>query len=170
MAKRTPRTIAGRPENAGENHAPTRDDLGRFVKGASGNRAGKPRGCRNGATEAALALLDGEAQALTRRAVDIALRGEGKDAVLALRLCLERVAPAPRDRAVRVELPEVTSAVSLTDALAALLSAVASGKITPAEGNAMATLAEGIGRALDREDFEVRLAALEARLTDGGGQ
>ena len=42
---------------------------GQFVKGQSGNPAGKPQGCRNHATRTAEALLDGEAEALTRKAV-----------------------------------------------------------------------------------------------------
>ena len=54
---------------------------------------GKPRGTRHRATQAMLALLDGEAEALTRKAVQLALEGGGA----ALRLCLERTAPPRRD-------------------------------------------------------------------------
>ena len=52
-----------------------------------GNPAGKPKGVRNRATLAAEALLDGEAEALTRKAVEMALAGD----VMALKLCLERL-------------------------------------------------------------------------------
>lgn len=48
---------------------------------------GKPRGARHKATQAALALLDGEAATLTRKAVEMALEGD----TTALRLCLERI-------------------------------------------------------------------------------
>jgi hypothetical protein len=51
-------------------------DKGQFKKGHSGNPAGKSAGARHKATRAALALLDGDAQALSRTA---------------LRLCLERI-------------------------------------------------------------------------------
>ena len=47
-----------------------------FIKGQSGNPAGRPRGSRNRATRAMQTLLDGEAQALTRKAVELALEGD----------------------------------------------------------------------------------------------
>ena len=45
---------------------------------------GKPKGTRHKATQAALTLLDGEAEGLTRKAVELALGGD----TTALRLCL----------------------------------------------------------------------------------
>jgi hypothetical protein len=43
-----------------------------FQPGQSGNPAGKPNGARHAATLAAEALLDGEAEALTRKCVELA--------------------------------------------------------------------------------------------------
>ena len=54
-------------------------------------------GARHKATVAAEALLDGEAEALTRKAVEMALAGDGT----ALRLCLDRIIPPRRERPVR---------------------------------------------------------------------
>jgi hypothetical protein len=46
-----------------------------FEKGRSGNPAGRPRGSRNRSTLAAQLMLQGEAEALTRKAVELALGG-----------------------------------------------------------------------------------------------
>ncbi len=48
-----------------------------FVKGQSGNPAGRPRGSVNRGTRAAAVLLDGEAENLARKAVELALDGGG---------------------------------------------------------------------------------------------
>jgi hypothetical protein len=47
-----------------------------FEKGRSGNPAGRRVGCRNKTTIAAAALLAGEAEALTRKVVELALVGD----------------------------------------------------------------------------------------------
>ena len=60
FAPRRPGRVRGRP----------------FEKGQSGNPAGRRVGCRNKTTIAAAALLTGEAEALTRRAVELALVGD----------------------------------------------------------------------------------------------
>jgi hypothetical protein len=72
-----------------------------FVKGESGNPAGRPKGARNRTTLAAEALLDGQAEAITQKAIDLALDGD----LVALRLCLERVLPTRRERRVSFEMP-----------------------------------------------------------------
>jgi hypothetical protein len=66
-----------------------------FVKGRSGNPAGKPRGLRNRSTVAAELLLEGEANALTRKVIELGLAGDTK----ALRLCLERLGAAEKGSA-----------------------------------------------------------------------
>jgi Family of unknown function (DUF5681) len=63
-----------------------------FEKGRSGNPAGRPRGSGKRATEAMQLLLDGEAQALTRKVVELALDGN----TTALRMCLDRIGPPRR--------------------------------------------------------------------------
>ena len=94
---------------------------GAFKPGESGNPAGRPRGSRNKTTLAIEALLDGEAEALTRKAIERALAGDPQ----ALRLCLDRIAPPRRDRPTPFALPALAEAADARDAFAAVVRAVA---------------------------------------------
>ena len=130
---------------------------GRFRKGESGNPKGRPVGVRNKATETAEILLDGEAEALTRKAVELALAGHE----MALRLCLERIIPPRRGRPVRVGLSPVRGAADLGGTMAAITNAAAGGAITPGEAAELARVVEIFVRAVETSDFERRLKELE---------
>ena len=108
-----------------------RERSGRFRKGRSGNPAGRPRGSVNSATRAAILLLDGEAEALTRKAVELALAGDPA----ALRLCLDRIVGVRRGRPVDLTLPPIASIADLAAAMAAIAAAAAQGMITPEEAS-----------------------------------
>jgi hypothetical protein len=90
---------------------------------------GKPKGTRHRTTLAVEALLEGEAEKLTRKAIDLALEGD----VTALRLCFERIAPARKDRPIWVDLPPLHGADDMSAASAALIQSVAKGQLTPCE-------------------------------------
>lgn len=132
---------------------------GRNADGTFGpGNPGKPKGTRHKATRAALALLDGEAEALTRRAVELALEGD----TTALRLCLERIAPPRKDAPVTFSLPPMQSANDAAKAAGAVLDAVSNGDLTPTEGAHIMALVETYRRTLETTELETRLAALEA--------
>jgi hypothetical protein len=116
-----------------------RDAEGRFEKGVSGNPAGRPRGARNRATEAAELLLEGEAERLTRKAVECALDG---------------VRP-------------VRGAADLGDTMAAIATAATGGEITPGEAAELARVVEIFVRAVETSDFERRLRQPEDRRDAG---
>jgi hypothetical protein len=118
-----------------------------FEKG----NAGRPRGARNCATIAAEALLDGEAEALTRKAIELALAGD----LIALRLCLDRILPPRRERPTTFALPELRSAGDAGAAMAAILTAVASGDTCSGEAAELAKLVDAFVRATEAtEKFE----------------
>jgi hypothetical protein len=117
---------------------------GRFQKGQSGNPAGRPRGSRNTATLAAEAILDGEAEALTRKAIEMALGGD----TVALKLCLDRIYPARKDRAVTFALPPITSARDAADIAAAIAEAVAAGHLSPSEAAELGKVIENLREGL----------------------
>jgi len=118
---------------------------------------GKPQGARHRATQAALALMDGQAEALTQKAVETALAGD----VTALRLCLDRIAPPRKDAPVTFALPAMDTAADAARAAGAVLAAVASGDLTPTEGAQIMGLVEICRRTLETCDLEARVAALE---------
>src|SRR6266436_5483706 len=107
-----------------------------FRPGQSGNLNGRPKGSRNAATLALESLLDGEAEALTRKAVELALAGD----IAALRLCLDRILPPRKDRPVSIQMPPINNAIDARAASAALLAAVASGDLTPSEASEVGKL------------------------------
>ena len=76
-----------------------------FEKGRPGNPSSRRPGSRHKVTLAAAALLAGEAEALTRTAVELALAGEPT----AMRLCIERLLPPCRERTVMFSLPPIES-------------------------------------------------------------
>jgi len=130
-----------------------------FPKGQSGNLTGRPRGSSNRATRAAELLLDGEATALTRKAVELALAGDPA----ALRLCLDRTIAPRRERPVELALPPIHSAADILGAIKAVAGAVGRGAITPGEAVALSQMIESFLRAIDASDFENRLRLLEER-------
>ncbi len=131
----------------------------RFKPGVSGNPKGRPLGSRHKATMAVDTLLDGEAEKLTRMAVDLALSGD----TVALRLCLDRIAPVRKDRPITFALPAIEATADVVKASAALLQAVASGELTPSEAAELGKLVEAHVRAIEATDIQARLDALEQR-------
>lgn len=125
---------------------------------APGN-PGKPSGARNRATKAVQGLLDDESEALTRKAVELALGGD----TAALRLCLERIAPPRKDAPVSFDLPPMKSARDAAEAALAVVRSVSEGELTPLEGAAVMTLVEGVRKTLETTELEARMQKLEAR-------
>ena len=121
--------------------------------------AGRPKGARNRTTQAVMALLEGEAEALSRKAVQMALAGDS----VALRLCLDRLAPARKDSPVHFALPRMTTAHDAAEAAGAVLQAVSGGDLTPTEGAQVMGLVDSYRRTLEVTELEVRLAALEGQ-------
>jgi len=131
--------------------------MSKFKSGQSGNPSGRPKGSLNKATLATQALLDGEAEALTRKVVELAKEGNP----VALRLCLERLLPPRKDRPINFTLPKIEEAADLPKALLAILEAVAQGEITPGEGHTLTAMLNTYRKGLETTDHEARITALE---------
>ena len=129
-----------------------------FQKGRSGNPAGRRPGSRNRTTQAAELLLEGEAEALTRRAIELALEGDAT----ALKLCLERIVPRRKSRALDFDLPPIDRVEDLAGAIGSVLQEASRGRLLLDEAAALVGMMESKRKAMETIDLENRLRALEA--------
>jgi len=130
-----------------------RNTAGQFAAGNSG----RPKGSRNKVTVAIESLLKGQAEALTQTAVTKALEGDS----VALRMCMERIAPAPKDQPVSFSLPKMHNAMDASEAAGGLITAVSEGELTPIEATRVMGLIDSYRRTLELTEIEERLQALE---------
>ena len=130
-----------------------RNTAGKFILGNSG----RPKGTRNKKTIAIESLLEGQAEALTQTAITKALDGDS----MALRLCMERIAPTPKDNPVSFSLPQMNSALDASHAAGSVLTAVSEGNLTPIEATRVMGLINSYRRTLELTDIENRLKVLE---------
>ena len=128
-----------------------------FRRGQSGNPEGRPKGSRNKVTIAIDALLDGEAEKLTRKCIERAMEGDS----VALRLCMERICPPRKDRPVTFEVPKMQTASDAVDVMASVLSALAVGNLTPSEAGVISGLVETYRKTIETSHLEARIQDLE---------
>ena len=130
-----------------------RNTAGKFVFG----NTGRPKGSRNKATIAIESLLEGQAEALTQTAIKKALVGDS----VALRLCMDRIAPPPKDAAVTFSMPIMSNVLDAAEAAGSVLRAVSEGELTPLEATRVMGLIDSYRRTLELTEIEERLKALE---------
>lgn len=130
-----------------------------FRPGQSGNPRGKPKGARNHATRAVLALMQGGAEEITRAVLDAAKGGD----LTAAKFVLERIAPPAKERPISLDLPDTTTAAGIAEAQAAILQAAAAGELLPGEAATLAGIVEARRKAIETQELEQRISALENR-------
>jgi hypothetical protein len=127
--------------------------------GQSGNPKGKPAGARNKATLAVLALMEQGAREITEAVVEAAKGGD----LVAARMILDRLAPPAKERPISIDLPDISSVMGVSAAQQVIVQAVAAGDLLPGEGTALAGIVENRRRAIETEELEQRITALEAK-------
>jgi hypothetical protein len=98
---------------------------------------------------AAQELLDGEAEAITRKAIELALQGN----TTALKLCMDRFSPVPRERPLHLdELPPLESIYNLGDVVAAILKAAVAGGLGIGDAIKLVEIYSDTGSCHQRHD------------------
>lgn len=118
---------------------------------------GRVPGSKNRVTRAVEALLEGQHEELTQAAIEKALAGD----TVALRLCLDRIAPARKDAPITLELPKVRTAADAVEASAAVLQALSAGEVTPSEAAGVMAILSAHKAIVETGDLERRIEALE---------
>ena len=131
---------------------------GQFLKGQSGNPAGKPPGARNRATIVAEQLFDNASGEVSKEALAQALNGNSA----VLRLIVTRLIGPRRHRESGFAMPLLQSAADVAPAIAAIAAAAAEGAISTAEASEMSQVVERYTRALAADEIETRLRRLES--------
>jgi hypothetical protein len=80
-----------------------------------------------------------------------------------MRLCLERLTPARRQRTLQFKMPPVKTIADVATASELVVNGVARGRLTPAEGQAFSAMLEDRRRVIETEDQDQRIRALEDR-------
>ncbi len=142
-----------KPENNG------RKPDGTFAPGNNVGANGRPVGSLNKTTLAVRKLLEGQHKELTEAAIRKALEGDGP----ALKLCLDRIAPPPKDAPVSFDMPSVKTIEDAVQASEALLTALAAGEVTPDEAGRVMALLTAHKSLVETADIEARIRALEVR-------
>ena len=131
-----------------------------FQTGESGNPAGRPRGARNRRSLAAESMFDRDGPEIIRQLIDLAKDGD----IAAIRLCVERICPRPRDRPVSFELPQVSTAADAIAATGVIMEAIGDGDLSPHEAAELTKVVTGLSHAIVTAELEQRLRGVEERL------
>jgi len=140
-----------------------------YQKDASDDRAAAAAGSLAYASRTAQAQLDGHAPALISRTIDLALRGN----IVALRICMERILPPRKDRAVSFDSPAVQSAADAEQLIGLVTRAMARGDVTPREAHEIARTIEiyletEFAARMEREVAELRKSLGENQSSELG--
>jgi hypothetical protein len=139
-----------------------RQPNGRWLKGSSGNPAGRQLGSRNSASDLSDEILMANAEDLTRAAVAMALDGDAA----ALRLCIDRIVPKRRHRPLNLAWPAIHSLADVDQAMTATLGALGNGQLEVEQASALTAILDAKRRSIAAVEIERRLHCLENRSHD----
>ena len=125
-----------------------------FSKGNPGRRPGS----KNKTTVLAASLAGGQGEEILRKAIEMAMGGN----VPMMKFLLDRT--LPKERPIQLELPGLVYAHDSVDAMAKIVDAVSSGRITPREAADLAQLVSAFTRAIDITEAQEQIDFLKSKL------
>ena len=118
---------------------------------------GRPLGAKNRTTRLVEQLVDGEAEKIARKLIELATGGN----VRCLEIALDRLAPKRSGRPIDFQLPEIKNPHDVVTAMAAA-SGVNDGSLTVEEASHLSRVLDGYANAITTFDLVARVEALEA--------
>ena len=125
----------------------------RWVPGQSGNPEGRTPG-----VDRVRQLLNPHRESLVQKAVDLALTGD----TVALRICMDRIAPLLRAELSAVHIPGIAEGGSMSDKARAVVDAVGSGLLSPDTAALLLGAMCNATRIIEGDELAARIARLEA--------
>jgi hypothetical protein len=121
---------------------------------------GRPPGSKNKTTRLVEQLLAGDAEMITRAAIEKAKSGDAG----CVKLCLDRLSPRRNGRPIDFEVPVITKPQDCVAAMAAITNGVNDGSLTAEEANDLVRLINAFASAITLTEIVSRLDALESRV------
>ena len=130
-----------------------------FIKGQSGNPAGRPKG--SGLSAQLRAAIEQDAPSIIKTMIEQAKAGD----MQAAKALLDRVLPALKPESQAIHLPELVAAPTLADKAKAAIDAAGAGDIAPSAASDMVSAIAGLAKIIETTELQKRLEALELLLT-----
>ena len=102
-------------------------------------------------------LLEGEAEKLTRKAIELALGGD----LTAIKLCLDRVCPPRKSRTINMDLSKTETILDISKAHALVVKGIGDGTLDPDEGQILSNILEARKKVVETEKLGQRINVLE---------
>jgi hypothetical protein len=128
----------------------------------AGNKMGRGRrpGSRNKRTLFA-EMMEGHGEAIIKQCQILAMKGDPT----ALKLCIERLVAPCKSASSRFRLPPLGTLSDLLKAMPSIIQEVARGRLSAQEGEAIASMLDSQRRALETQEFDARLKAIEQNMS-----
>mgnify|MGYP003600008131 FL=1 len=126
-----------------------------YIKGQSGNPAGRPKG--SGISAKLRQAIEGEAEAIIKAMIEQAKAGD----MQAAKALLDRVLPALKPESQAIHLPELVAAGTMAEKARAAIDAAGAGAVSPSAASDLVAAIAGLARVVETTELQQRLDELE---------